>query len=151
MKVIKKEPKKACIDFLDYLRTNVTALLDSVGRRGMKPEPPKKPHQISKAGPLKLTNGVIKAKSKPNGDLIDFDDDDWSSFISNRTTAAPDTETATTLPSTASAGNTISLSEKIRITLEALRNVLMMNPGGIKIELMHQCLSSIFLLDKFKA
>lgn len=95
----------------------------------MKPDLPKKPTQVSSKGPLKLGNGVPAAKKPTDngGNLLIDLDDDWGDFTSNR--VAPPAQPPHQ-PSQVSPGNSLPVADRIRMVLEALRNVLMMNPGA---------------------
>ncbi|KAL3096073.1 hypothetical protein niasHS_005832 [Heterodera schachtii] len=113
------EPKRTCMDFLDYLSKHVEELL--VGEGVVRPTAPAKTEE---ADLIDLTTEFVVEEEHPAVD--------WGRFA-NANASNPE---ITTLPSTfgtvkpnGASGGRFPLQERVRMVLEALRNVLMMNPG----------------------
>lgn len=100
------EPKKVCVDMLAYLEDHCEELL---GEATMKPKPTAKP-----LPPPKPSTTASVKKPMKNGDLIDFSQPEPPTINHTRKRTP---------------GDQVPLTERLQMVLEALRNLLMMNPG----------------------
>ncbi|KAI3415622.1 hypothetical protein GPALN_005220 [Globodera pallida] len=151
------EPKRTCIDLLDFLTKHAEQLLvqEGVIRPALlKPKPAPNPKPLNMparpaGSSLNGTSSSTMSKPKPlhkteEADLIDLTTEfvveeehpvlDWGQFISANT---PASKSSTNQPGLSHgndsqlriSGGRFPLQERVRMVLEALRNVLMMNPG----------------------